>query len=121
MFIIKIEDNLLDISKKHGPALKSGGEVNRKMGQFVYKDIEKYVPRKTGALINSSKLVDTGKYSSINWDADYAHYAYDGKNRKRELTGKRGPRWMERYKHEREAHVRNAVQKSVQEELDKGV
>lgn len=121
MFIIKIEDNLLEVSRKHGPALKAGGYVNKQMGQFVHRDIEKYVPRDTGRLSKSSKVINTDSYTSINWQTDYAQYAYDGRNQIKQLNGKRGPRWMERYKHERELHVKEVVRKLVQNELNKGI
>ena len=121
MFITKIEDNLLQIAKKHGPAFKAGGDINKKMGQFVYKDIEKYVPRDTGKLSSSSTIIDTGSYTSINWQTNYAQYAYEGVNRLKPISGKRGPKWIDRYKHEREVNVKNAVKAFVQEELDKGV
>lgn len=120
MLKITIEEDVTKVSSKYERAFRRTSPVMQSTQEKVMRDIKKYVPRDTGALMNSAKVTKMGE---IVWDSPYAKYVYSGKTSTgkpmtyKKINSHAGPRWVERYTEDNMGnlvkHTTNELKKAV--------
>lgn len=74
--VSQVDINVAKILKNHG--LQEGGPAQKFLESEIINWCEPYTPKEEGALIASAHPFPKPGGGFVKWDAEYAHYMYEG-------------------------------------------